>query len=196
MICGIKRGSRGVAGTTASHVNDSLWRRHVAPLIVNANAVPSGVVELESVLAQRSQLGLIASALWTRLDLATAVEATNSRRAAEEFRQAGELAVAVTATTEQQMAELGLRRLGVRTWRRGPASHGERSLERLSERERQIASLIAAGQSNPEIASRLFLSRKTVERHVSNILARTGSRNRTELARFLSAQELSSRPTK
>ena len=58
------------------------------------------------------------------------------------------------------------------------------------------ASLIAAGQSNPEIASRLFLSRKTVERHVSNILARTGSRNRTELARFLSAQELSSRPTK
>ena len=177
-------------------VNDTLWRRHVAALIVNAKSDPSGVVELESVLAQRSQLGLIASALWTRLDLATAVQATNSRRAAEEFRQAGELAAAVGASTEQQMAELGLRRLGVRTWRRGPASHGERSLERLSERERQIASLIAAGQSNPEIASRLFLSRKTVERHVSNILARTGSRNRTELARFLSAQELSSRPTK
>jgi len=69
-------------------------------------------------------------------------------------------------------------------------------LERLSERERQIASLIAAGQTNPEIASRLFLSRKTVERHVSNILARTGNRNRTELARFLSGQELTSRATK
>jgi len=49
-------------------------------------------------------------------------------------------------------------------------------VDRLSERERQIATLIAAGKSNPEIASRLFLSRKTVERHVSNILARTGTR--------------------
>jgi DNA-binding NarL/FixJ family response regulator len=59
-------------------------------------------------------------------------------------------------------------------------------LDRLSQREREIATLIAAGDSNPEIANRLFLSRKTVERHVSNILARTGARNRTELARLLS----------
>src|SRR5438094_10482690 len=65
-------------------------------------------------------------------------------------------------------------------------------MDTLSERERQIATLIGDGRSNPEIASRLFLSRKTVERHVSNILARTGTRNRTELARFLSTQELSS----
>ncbi|TME18462.1 MAG: response regulator transcription factor, partial [Chloroflexi bacterium] len=47
--------------------------------------------------------------------------------------------------------------------------------------------------SNPEIASRLFLSRKTIERHVSNILARTGARNRTDLARLLNVQE--ARPT-
>jgi DNA-binding CsgD family transcriptional regulator len=177
-------------------VNDALWRRHVAALIANAKSDRTVVAELESVLAERSRLGLTASALWTRLDLAMAVKATNRRRAAEEFRQAGELAAALGASTEQQMAELGLRRLGVRTWRRGPAPQGAGALERLSEREKQIASLIAAGQSNPEIASRLFLSRKTVERHVSNILARTGNRNRTELARFLSAQELTSRATK
>ena len=62
-------------------------------------------------------------------------------------------------------------------------------MDRLSEREREIATLIGAGHSNPEIAGRLFLSRKTVERHVSNILARTGARNRTELARLLNVQE-------
>ena len=44
----------------------------------------------------------------------------------------------------------------------------------------------AAGNSNPEIANALFLSRKTIERHVSNILARTNARNRTELARLVS----------
>jgi DNA-binding NarL/FixJ family response regulator len=46
--------------------------------------------------------------------------------------------------------------------------------------------LIAAGNSNPEIANTLFLSRKTIERHVSNILARTNTRNRTDLARLVS----------
>ncbi len=172
------------AGRSA-YVNDALWRRHLAALIAVARGNSSGVVELESVLAERTQLGLVGSALWTRLDLGAVLQPTESRRAADEFRQAGELAASVGASTEQHVAELGLRRLGVRTWRRGPATRGAQAVDRLSERERQIATLIAAGKSNPEIASRLFLSRKTVERHVSNILARTGTRNRTELARFL-----------
>jgi DNA-binding NarL/FixJ family response regulator len=42
--------------------------------------------------------------------------------------------------------------------------------------------LIAEGASNPEIAQQLFLSRKTVERHVSNVLKKAGARNRAELA--------------
>ena len=173
-------------------LNDALWRRHVAALVAVARHEPSGIAELEAVVAERKRLGLVASLLWTKLDLAAALQTRDSRRAAEEFRQAGELAAAVGASTEQQMADLGLRRLGVRTWRRGQAKRGERPMDTLSDRERQIATLIGDGQSNPEIASRLFLSRKTVERHVSNILARTGTRNRTELARFLSTQELSS----
>jgi DNA-binding CsgD family transcriptional regulator len=172
-------------------VNDLLWRRHVAALIALARRNPAGIAELEAVLAERMRLGLVGSLLWTRLDLATALIGSDSRRAADEFRQAGDEAAAVGASTEQQLAELGLRRLGVRTWKRGQVRAGENALDRLSERERQIATLIATGHSNPEIASKLFLSRKTVERHVSNILARTGARNRTDLARLLSAQELS-----
>ena len=167
-------------------LNDGLWRRHVSALIAVARADPAGIAELEAVLAERQRLGLVGSLLWTRLDLAGALPGTDRQRAAKEFRLAGDEAAAVGASTEQLLAELGLRRLGVRTWRRGPAPRGEQALERLSQRERQIATLIAAGNSNPEIASRLFLSRKTVERHVSNILARTGARNRTELARLVS----------
>jgi DNA-binding CsgD family transcriptional regulator len=170
-----------------AHVNDRLWRRHVAALISLARHDPGGIAELEAILAERKRLGLVRALLWNRLDLAAALVESDSRRAADEFRRAGDEAAAVGASTEQQMAELGLRRLGVRTWRRSQARRGEDALEGLTEREQQIATLIAAGNSNPEIASRLFLSRKTVERHVSNILARTGARNRTDLARLLSA---------
>ena len=55
----------------------------------------------------------------------------------------------------------------------------------LTARELEVARLVIEGASNPEIAAQLFLSRKTVERHVSNALAKVGARNRTELARHL-----------
>jgi DNA-binding CsgD family transcriptional regulator len=67
-------------------------------------------------------------------------------------------------------------------------ARGERPIERLSERQRQIARMVASGASNREIGAVLFLSPKTVERHVSNMYAQTGVRNRTELAALLGAE--------
>jgi DNA-binding NarL/FixJ family response regulator len=92
------------------------------------------------------------------------------------LRECAERADRLGASVERGLAERALRALGVRTWRRG------RSGEGLSDREREIADLVASGATNPEIARKLFLSRKTVERHVSNILAKLGVRNRAELA--------------
>jgi len=60
-------------------------------------------------------------------------------------------------------------------------------MDALSEREREIAELAASGASNVEIAQTIFLSRKTVERHLSNIFAKVGVRNRTELATRLAS---------
>jgi DNA-binding NarL/FixJ family response regulator len=166
---------------------DQVWRRHVGALVGLATHDRTSVAELEAIAAERTRLGLVAALLWTRLDLAAALAATDGARAATELRQAGIDASAIGAATEQLLAELALRRLGVHTWRRGLATNAGAALDRLTDRERQIARLIAAGHSNPEIANTLFLSRKTIERHVSNVLARTGARNRTDLARLVSS---------
>src|SRR5256885_15082792 len=112
-------------------------RRNDAPRIAVAGADPAGIAEIEAVLAERERLGLVGALLWTRLDLAGALIGSNRRRAAEEFRKAGDEAATVGAATEQHLAELGLRRLGVRTWRRGQARAGENALDRLSDRERE-----------------------------------------------------------
>jgi len=50
----------------------------------------------------------------------------------------------------------------------------------LTEREHEILSLMAEGLSNPEIATRLFVSRSTVKFHVSNILSKLEAGSRTE----------------
>lgn len=50
----------------------------------------------------------------------------------------------------------------------------------LSPRELEVLALIAAGKSNPEIAEELVIAPGTVGRHVSNLLAKTGLKNRVE----------------
>jgi DNA-binding NarL/FixJ family response regulator len=86
------------------------------------------------------------------------------------------------AALEKQLAERSLRRLGVRTWGRGRADPLREGFDSLTEREKEIAGLIRDGATNPQIAQALFLSRKTVERHVSNIFLKLGVKNRTEAA--------------
>jgi DNA-binding NarL/FixJ family response regulator len=54
----------------------------------------------------------------------------------------------------------------------------------LTEREAQVLALVATGCTNRQIADQLFLSQKTVARHVSNIFAKIGVTTRTAAARF------------
>jgi DNA-binding NarL/FixJ family response regulator len=64
------------------------------------------------------------------------------------------------------------------------------SLARLSERERQIAFLVARGLKNKDIAGELNISENTVKRHLQSIFSKTGTRDRLELA-VLAVTELS-----
>ena len=56
--------------------------------------------------------------------------------------------------------------------------------DELTPREAEVLKLIAAGQSNREIARTLFVSEATVKTHVNRIFAKTGSRDRAQAIRY------------
>jgi DNA-binding NarL/FixJ family response regulator len=64
----------------------------------------------------------------------------------------------------------------------GAGSAGPNLLAGLTDREREVLSLIARGMSNREIGTELFITPKTASVHVSNILGKLGASSRTEAA--------------
>ena len=61
-------------------------------------------------------------------------------------------------------------------------ARGEGTDEPLTSQETRVALLVAEGKSNKEVAAALFLSPKTIERHLGNVFRKRGFKSRTELA--------------
>jgi DNA-binding NarL/FixJ family response regulator len=112
----------------------------------------------------------------SRLDWAAALQASGTRQACAQARDLARQAAAEAARLDMP----------------GPAAraaHLVRELDQairagdpLTHREREIADLVSAGNTNRAIADRLVLSERTVEGHVRSILAKLHLTNRTELA--------------
>jgi DNA-binding CsgD family transcriptional regulator len=66
----------------------------------------------------------------------------------------------------------------------GRGRGGDRGWEALTPTELKITALVAAGNANPDIAAELFLSRRTVEGHISHILTKLDARSRVDIARL------------
>ena len=164
---------------------ESEWLRQRAAVLVASAAGPTPLdtdATLTRLRDEADRQGLGFNALWAELDLGRLLAATDGAGAVAAYRRAAERADASGAPTIRRLADQGLRGLGERPWRRGPTATAGDGLGRLSDREREVADLVALGATNAEIASRLFLSRKTVEHHVSNALAKLGLHSRAELA--------------
>jgi DNA-binding CsgD family transcriptional regulator/tetratricopeptide (TPR) repeat protein len=99
------------------------------------------------------------------------------------------LAVAVGVYTglgaawDLERASARLRPYGVRVARAAYRARPATGWEALTPTEVKVAYLVADGRSNPDVAAALFLSRNTVQTHVSHILAKLSARSRAEIIR-------------
>jgi DNA-binding CsgD family transcriptional regulator/tetratricopeptide (TPR) repeat protein len=97
------------------------------------------------------------------------------------LRDALQLYGQVGAAWDARRAASRVRRFGIRSGVRGPRRRPQTGWKALTGMERQVAELVAAGCSNPDIARQLFISRRTVESHVSRILAKLQISSRWEV---------------
>lgn len=65
---------------------------------------------------------------------------------------------------------------------RQPEKRSDDCLDLLSERESQVARLVAGGASNKEIAGQLFITERTVKAHLSAVFEKLGLRDRLQLS--------------
>jgi len=139
--------------------------------------VPAACAHLETALAAFVEAGIPYRAAQTRLLLAQVLGRSDREVAGAEARTALSVFEDLGAGRDADAAAALLRDLGMKAARTGPKNVG-----RLTRREQEVLALLGEGLSNPEIAGRLFLSRKTVEHHVARILSKLGLRGRAEAA--------------
>jgi len=111
------------------------------------------------------------------------VEAEDKTAARRAFEQAVEVYEFLGAEADLQRVQSEFRGHGIR---RGPHSKHRRAVsgwDSLTDTELKVAAFVEEGLSNPEIAARMMLSRRTVGTHVSHILKKLNVTTRTDIAR-------------
>ena len=123
----------------------------------------------------------------TRLEMAYALAERSPDVAIAEAKSALDDFERLDAARYADAAGALLRSLGA------PIRTGPKGFGALTRREAEVLELIGAGLSNSEIGDRLYITRKTVEHHVGNVLSKLGLRNRAEAAGFALRQQQTSR---
>jgi DNA-binding CsgD family transcriptional regulator len=134
--------------------------------------------ELQKAINGFAALGLRLDIARSRLALAGTLAASSPEVAIDTARQARNELEALGDSREADMAAALLRSLGAKG-RSGPRAAGL-----LTQREIEVLRLLGEGLTNAEIATRLFISPKTAEHHVSRIFAKLGMTKRSEAAAY------------
>src|SRR2546430_1319988 len=167
----VRRNSSWVIGEMAC------WRaRSGAQKRLNGQVPQPYALELQGRARQAAEQWLRLGCTYeAAMSLASSVDEEDLRESLRQFQQLGARPAAAIVSRR-------LRRQGVRSLPRGPRATTLRNRSNLTERETQILAMVAEGLTNGEIAERLFLSTKTVDHHVSAILAKLGVKTRGQAA--------------
>ncbi len=140
---------------------------------------------IEETASQLAGAGHLAAEAFAREELACAAAAAGDRdRAAAALDAALAGYQRMGATPDRDRALARTRALGLRRGSREAHRDADFGWASLTATENRIAGLVRDGLTNREIGTRLFVSPRTVQTHVSHILQKTGLRSRVEIARF------------
>ena len=150
--------------------------RIIGELELGSGDAQAAIPHFEAGLRLEAQIGARPYVARGRMGLARALTATGEPRRAVELARAA-------AAEARRLDMPGLLRSADAFLADAIArAHAE---DPLSQREREVAELVAQALSNREVARRLVLSERTVEAHVRRILAKTGHTSRAELIRWI-----------
>jgi len=103
-------------------------------------------------------------------------------RARPMLLHASEIYERLSAARDRARIEATGREVGIRRGTRGPQNRLRTGWDSLTPTEASIATLVAAGLSNPQIGERLYISRRTVQAHLAHIFPKLGIASRAQLA--------------
>ncbi len=109
------------------------------------------------------------------------------------FTRALEIYASLGAATDVARLQARFRTYGIRRGPRAKHRQARSGWDSLTPTETKIAALVESGLSNPEIAAKLLLSRRTVATHVSHILKKLDVHSRTDIAREAALRTIASR---
>jgi DNA-binding CsgD family transcriptional regulator/tetratricopeptide (TPR) repeat protein len=158
---------RGLLGSDPGPLRDAVAHyRSAGPAV----ELPAALEDLAVVLAERGRNDE------ARVTLHEAVGLYDGLQAAWDIRRA-----------DSRLRPYGIRR-GVRS-RRGPSATS--GWEALTPTEVRVAAMVAGGAATPDIARGMFLSRRTVQTHISHILTKLGAKGRVDIVREALRQGIS-----
>jgi DNA-binding CsgD family transcriptional regulator/tetratricopeptide (TPR) repeat protein len=121
------------------------------------------------------------------------VDADERGQARDAFTHAVEVYASLDAAADVSRVQATFRAHGIRRGPHGKHRQARNGWDSLTSTEIKIAALVEEGLSNPEIAARLLLSRRTVATHVSHILKKLDVHSRTDIAREAALRTVATR---
>lgn len=191
-------GDLGTAKAIAGHASDLAAESEIPHRQANA-LYCRGLLDHDAtrLLAAAERYGeasrplLSAKALEAAADDFVGADDRDQARAA--FTRAVEIYASLGAVTDVARLRTRFRAHGIRRAPHAKHRQARSGWDSLTPAETKIAALVEGGLTNPEIAARLFLSRRTVATHVSHILKKLDVHSRTDIAREAALRTIASR---